>query len=559
MKRYILLLLVFFSIQAFGKKDINTDNLYYTCKVWGFLKYHHPNIAAKDIDWDNELKGMLSLMDEVKSAKKRNALLKSWIDELGPLDSLPALPKSNEFIEIKPDIEWIYDKNSLGKDLSQALIYLKDKGNYQNKYYAYSRAMLPVFQESFEWESGNKFYYMLALFRYWNAIEYFFPYKNLISKDWNVILKEEIAVFASIEDDEAYLRNIIRLATRIEDGHSSITSMGKQGLSVNSFMQQNHIFGTKGIPVELGLVEGKPTVIGFCNKIGCNSLQLGDIVVEFDNSPVDSIINARKEIFAKSNNSQDRVFGYELYLHSHKDSVNVEYLRNGVTFKKTVATEEFKWDSPSHNGTVYMRNDTSSYIKSIAGDVYYIDLSNIKNPGQLQSDYDRIKDSKALIVDLRRYPKNIDLSYFILKGNPYANAVKFLYPLQGAPGTFHSEPTDLQKSDYDNPDSYKGKLILLVGNNTMSAGETCAMFLQSHANTTVIGTNTAGANGNVIYIPLPGHLRASFSSVGVAYPNGEILQKQGIKLDHIVKPTLEGIKQGKDELLEYAVKMVNKQ
>ena len=112
MKRYILLILVFFSIQAFGKKDINTDNLYYTCKVWGFLKYHHPNIAAKDIDWDNELKGMLSLMDEVKSAKKRNALLKSWIDELGPLDSLPALPKSNEYIEIKPDIEWIYDKNS---------------------------------------------------------------------------------------------------------------------------------------------------------------------------------------------------------------------------------------------------------------------------------------------------------------------------------------------------------------------------------------------------------------------------------------------------------------
>ena len=77
--------------------------------------------------------------------------------------------------------------------------------------------------------------------------------------------------------------------------------------------------------------------------------------------------------------------------------------------------------------------------------------------------------------------------------------------------------------------------------------------LQSHANTTVIGTNTAGANGNVIYIPLSGHLRASFSSVGVAYPNGEMLRKQGIKLDHIVKPTLEGIKQGKDELLEYAM------
>ena len=93
----------------------------------------------------------------------------------------------------------------------------------------------------------------------------------------------------------------------------------------------------------------------------------------------------------------------------------------------------------------------------------------------------------------------------------------------------------------------------------MSAGETCAMFLQSHENATVIGTNTAGANGNVIYIPLPGYLRATFSSVGVAYPNGEIIQKQGVKIDHIVKPTLDGVKQGKDELLEYAVEMLNNQ
>jgi C-terminal processing protease CtpA/Prc len=48
------------------------------------------------------------------------------------------------------------------------------------------------------------------------------------------------------------------------------------------------------------------------------------------------------------------------------------------------------------------------------------------------------------------------------------------------------------------------------------------------------------------------------SGIGVYYPNGNKTQRVGIVPDLVVKPTIEGIKKGKDELLEKAVEIIKK-
>ncbi len=78
-------------------------------------------------------------------------------------------------------------------------------------------------------------------------------------------------------------------------------------------------------------------------------------------------------------------------------------------------------------------------------------------------------------------------------------------------------------------------------------------------NTTIIGSTTAGADGNVSTILLPSELRTSFSGIGVNYPNSEETQRIGIIPDIEVKPTIAGIKAGKDELLEKAMDIIIKQ
>ena len=61
-------------------------------------------------------------------------------------------------------------------------------------------------------------------------------------------------------------------------------------------------------------------------------------------------------------------------------------------------------------------------------------------------------------------------------------------------------------------------------------------------NATVIGSTTAGADGNVSEIYLPGGIYTMISGIGIYYPDGGETQRIGIVPDIEIHPTIEGIK-----------------
>jgi C-terminal processing protease CtpA/Prc len=69
----------------------------------------------------------------------------------------------------------------------------------------------------------------------------------------------------------------------------------------------------------------------------------------------------------------------------------------------------------------------------------------------------------------------------------------------------------------------------------------------------VVGSTTAGADGNVSPFALPGGLRSAISGIGVFYPDGTPTQQVGIVPDVEAHPTIQGIREGRDEVLEIAV------
>ena len=73
---------------------------------------------------------------------------------------------------------------------------------------------------------------------------------------------------------------------------------------------------------------------------------------------------------------------------------------------------------------------------------------------------------------------------------------------------------------------------------------------------TVIGSTTAGADGNVSAIPLPGGLNSMISGIGVFYPDKKPTQRIGIIPNVEVKPTIAGIRAGRDEVLETAIREI---
>ena len=103
---------------------------------------------------------------------------------------------------------------------------------------------------------------------------------------------------------------------------------------------------------------------------------------------------------------------------------------------------------------------------------------------------------------------------------------------------------------------YQGKVVILVDEVSQSQAEYTAMAFRSSPQATVIGSTTAGADGNVSEIPIPGGHRTMISGIGVFYPDKKPTQRVGIIPDIEVKPTLAGIRAGRDEVLEEALRRI---
>jgi C-terminal processing protease CtpA/Prc len=104
--------------------------------------------------------------------------------------------------------------------------------------------------------------------------------------------------------------------------------------------------------------------------------------------------------------------------------------------------------------------------------------------------------------------------------------------------------------------AYPGKVMILIDEISQSQAEYTTMALRTAPRATVVGSTTAGADGNVSSIILPGNIRTAISGIGIYYPDGRETQRVGIVPDVEVKPTIKGIAEGRDEVLEKAVQLI---
>ena len=103
---------------------------------------------------------------------------------------------------------------------------------------------------------------------------------------------------------------------------------------------------------------------------------------------------------------------------------------------------------------------------------------------------------------------------------------------------------------------YEGRIAILVDEVSVSQAEYTAMAFRAAPGALVIGSTTAGADGNVSPIPLPGGDRSMISGIGVFYPDKTPTQRVGIVPDVAVRPTIAGIREGRDEVLEAALRQI---
>lgn len=176
--------------------ETQVENVAVLGTVWGFLKYHHPRVAAGELQGDLELFRVLPDISDAADAEARNRRLVQWVDELGVSESCDPCAKPPENAQLLPSLDWIDDVEQLGTALARRLRDIQTRrfsGVEQHYVSQVPRVRNPVFDNELDYPSQrppDAGYRILSLLRLWNIIEYWFPYRDLRDEDWQAVLRE---------------------------------------------------------------------------------------------------------------------------------------------------------------------------------------------------------------------------------------------------------------------------------------------------------------------------------------------------------------------------------
>lgn len=524
--------------------QIQIKNLKTLGLVWGFLKYYHPNIAKGKYDWDIELLKVFPEVFQAKDEQSRDIILLEWIKSLGEITEFSKSTIKFENALLEPDLDWI-NNSEFSDNLTEILLEVKNaKMPKTHHYIALHRSVgNPEFKNERKYSTmhyPNTGYRLLALFRYWNIIQYYFPYKDLIGEDWKDVLEEFIPKVVNAKNDVEYALNILELIGRVHDTHANIWGWSPL---------LNH-FGLRYPNVKLSFIEGKAVVVDFFDdsSLMATGLKIGDIIVSVNDKLVEEIVNERLKYTPASNYTTKLRDIANNLLRTTDTLINVKFIRDNNPEELTLKT----YSSTEINISKYQRNDTC--FRLINKDIAYIDNELLQNK-YLPELWKKIRKTKGLILDLRNYPSDFPLyglsSYLMPNNIPF---VKFSKGSIENPGLFTYSGTS--SVGRNNKKYYKGKIVIIINEITQSSSEYHAMAYRVHPNAVVIGSTTAGADGNVSEFYLPGGLRTMISGIGIYYPDGAGTQRVGIVPDIEIKPTINGIKEGRDELLEKAISLI---
>lgn len=535
-------------IKIFIPAEEKINDLKILGMVWGLLKYYHPTVAKGDINWDYELFRILPKILKSNSKDDRNKILSEWINSIGAIkENQEPLNIDKSKIKFMPDLEWTKDESELGKVIVAQLKEIKiAKRNSQNYYLNFNASGNAIFEHEDQYNKmtfPDAGFRLLTLYRYWNIIQYYFPYKNLIEDDWNQVLRNFIPEFVKSSNSLEYRLTILKLIEKIHDTHAFIRENDR---FLDTVMLD--YFGKYTVPCQISFIENKAVITKIYS--GADStiqLKVGDIVEKINGESVDEIIKRRLPITVASNYSTKlRNIAYDI-LRSNSESVPVTYLHHGQ-----MKTDNVKGVKLGKDYSTSSKIQKKSW-KMLDNNIGYLFMETLKE-SELPEIMKNFQNCKGIIFDHRcRFGSLLySLGEYLMPAP--IQFVKFSRTNFDMPGMFTF--TDAVTVGKNNPDYYKGKVVIIVNEITQSAGEFHSMGFRKAPKVTVIGNTTAGADGNVSYFNLPGGITTRITGLGVYYPDGGETQRIGIVPDIEVKPTIKGIIEGRDELLEKAIQII---
>ncbi len=378
-------------------------------------------------------------------------------------------------------------------------------------------------------------YRLLALFRFWNIVQYVYPYKDLIGRPWDDVLAGYIPQMEADTDAHAYGVTAAKMIAEIHDSHADafIPALFKE---------------TRWTPpVFLREVQGRTVIAALPDPKATPTLHVGDVVTTVDAEPVAARRARLGSLYAAST---PQALSYQV------SSV----LLGGLKTIPAVLTAE---GAARHQQTVSLPR-TERYVLPpdrptpvygvLPSGLGYIDLARL-TPQDVDRTFAAVAKTLGLIFDMRGYPNGTAWAVAPYLASRQVVGAHIAIPERHSPDD--DSVSREEKPIQPNPDRhYAGRVAVLIDESAISQAEHTCLFLEAACHPALVGTPTEGANGEVTNAVLPGGISFSFTGMSITHGDGRQLQRVGIQPTLRAAPTLAGIRAGRDEILEAAIKLL---
>ena len=385
---------------------------------------------------------------------------------------------------------------------------------------------------------------MLAAYRIWSRVEYFAAYRHLLADRWDRAFEAAIPSFEAAEDSTAYALAVARFYTHMEDTHGFIQSPALRAW-----------IGAAPPPVRVRQIEGKPVVTSFLDSTAARAagFEIGDRILAVDGEDAAPRQARLGGVLCASSDSQRDYLSTTSLLQGADSSMAVVRVRDarGRTVERRAPRSfaYFRGRRGDRSGPVW---------KVLPGNLGYVDLERLA-PTQVDSMFTALAGTRGLILDMRGYPQGTAWTIAPrLTERTGVIGATFRTPIAYRPGSNDFRIDEQEIFDQPIPvaqgSRYLEPTVMLVDERTISQAEHSGLFFSAANGTTFVGSQTAGANGDITTFTVPGEIRLTFSGHDVRHADGRQLQQVGLPITVTARPTTAGLHAGRDEVLEAGVR-----
>lgn len=548
---FISTILIFFTNSVHSQIVNHHEKLWTLTKVYGVVKYYNNekddgylDIVAsqvfpklKEIDYSIEIfnADLANLIPIDQRTLNSGAEISNVFDQFEGIDHVRTI-----------DFSWIEQDDMLTDKSKKLLRQLINSHKYISNSNIKQKHVIVHYENNETDSPSYPNHYLLGLMKFWNVIEYFFPYKKLMDKNWDMVLHDAIPDFQSINSDEEYVTMLKKLSAHLNDSHvdvegKPITDMEKLKLPFSISIAQDQL------------------VIQSINDSLSNlyHIKTGDVIEELDGKNYEGLWKEFSNLVAFSS-PQAGKSDFTEYLwnrfNRHNGIVEAKIQSNGNIHLESIKT--IKWNDFEMYRTFY--NDKQEVIQIPEG-IGYIQCFDV-NKSYINKAIKIQKHLRLMILDCRGWDFNPGLLHVLdFLGNNKVPFAKQYFSNLYYPGIFDNPEVRISYSPSIR-NAYRGRLIVLINEEARSTMESLLMEIKTRRSDVIfMGTPTQGSNGQISLMVLPGEQNILFTGGSDwRYPDDAQFQRIGIKPTILVEPSVESIANNEDAILNFALEYLGR-